>query len=115
MGVRGRQVKGVAVSDDREYTADEAAALLGLTPEGVRSAIKEGRLQTRKIGARLHVITAAELERYKAEHLGKQGWDKRRDPRHTPTRGAEYARAYRARKKARQSEENVVPETHDGR
>jgi hypothetical protein len=47
--------------------------------------------------------------------LGKQGWDKRRDPRHTPSRGAEYARAYRARKKARQSEENVVPETHDRR
>ena len=103
------------MSDDRDYTADEAAALLGLTPEGVRSAIKAGRLQTRKIGARLHVISASELKRYKAEHLGKQGWDKRRDPRHTPSRGAEYARAYRARKKARQSEENVVPETHGGR
>lgn len=97
------------MSDDREYTADETAALLGLTPEGVRSAIKEGRLKTRKIGARLHVIDAAEIERYKVEHQGRQGWEKRRSPDYTPNpKTAQYARAYRERKKQRQQQPTMT-------
>jgi excisionase family DNA binding protein len=84
---------------DREYTVDEAAALLGLAPSSVRNAITVGRLKARKIGKRLHVIDAAEIERYRQEHLGKQGWETRHAPGYTPSPMAAWAKAYRARRK----------------
>ena len=84
---------------EREYTVDEAAQALGLAPASVRSAIGRGRLHARKIGKRLHVISAAGIERYKAEHLHKQGWDKRRAPGYAPSPMAAWAKEYRARRK----------------
>jgi hypothetical protein len=87
---------------DREYIVEEAATLLSLAPSSVRNAITVGRLKARKIGKRLHVVSAAELERYRQEHLGKQGWEKRKTPDYTPSPMAAWARDYRTRKKAQQ-------------
>ena len=92
---------------DREYTVDEAAALLGLAPSSVRNAITVGRLKARKIGKRLHVVSAAEIERYRQEHLNKQGWTKRKAPDYTPSPMAAWAREYRARRKT----QGTRPET----
>jgi excisionase family DNA binding protein len=92
---------------DREYTVDEAAALLGLAPSSVRNAITVGRLTARKIGKRLHVVSAAEIERYRQEHLGKQGWEKRHAPGYKPSPMAAWARGYRARRKATEATTTV--------
>lgn len=48
----------------RLYTADEAAAELGITPSGVRHAIVSGRMEAYKIKGKL-AISEAELDAYK--------------------------------------------------
>jgi hypothetical protein len=73
----------------------------------VRNAITVGRLKARKIGKRLHVVSAAEIERYRQEHLGKQGWEKRHTPGYTPSPMAAWAKDYRARRKT----QGTQPET----
>lgn len=84
------------------YTTSEAAAELGLSPATVRDAVRRGAIRAENIHGRLNSISAAELARYRAEHKGGKGWDQRRSPTYTPSKGAEYARAYRERKKAAQ-------------
>jgi excisionase family DNA binding protein len=83
-----------------EHTVEQAAALLGLTAGTVRDLVARGRLRSRKIGKRLHLIHDDEIERYRREHLGKQGWDKRRALDYTPSRMAVWAKEYRARRQA---------------
>jgi len=82
------------------YTVGEAAAELGVTPSLVRQRIGLGQLAAEPVGERAYQIMPDALEAYRREHLGTYGWDKCKDPDYTPSRGAEYARAYRARKKA---------------
>ena len=48
-------------------TLIEAAALLGVTPDNLRGAIKRGSLKARKVG-RDWTVTAREVERYRANH-----------------------------------------------
>lgn len=81
-------------------TVQEAATALGLTASTVRGAIHRGTLKAQKLGLRLNVIHATEVERYRQEHLGTQGWPWRRGPEYQPSRGAIWAKNYRARKKA---------------
>jgi excisionase family DNA binding protein len=52
------------------YTTAEAAALLGLSHNTVRSQVRRGVLQATRIGARTVLISADEVERYRTEHLG---------------------------------------------
>lgn len=48
-------------------TLIEAAALLGVTPDNLRGAIKRGSLNAKKIG-RDWVVTPLEVERYRTQN-----------------------------------------------
>ncbi len=84
----------------RSYTVKEAAARLGLAESTIRCAICSGAMRAQKIGLRLNVITAEEVERYRQERWGTRGWDKRKARDYQPSRGAQWAKDYRHRKKA---------------
>ncbi len=86
------------------YTTSEAAAELGLSPATVRDAVRRGAIKAEKVHGRLNGISAAEIARYAHENQGGKGWDQRRSPTYTPSKGAEYARAYRERKKKQQEQ-----------
>jgi excisionase family DNA binding protein len=51
----------------KSYTLKEAAALLGLSPDTLRSQIRYGALTGRKVG-NAWTVTAKAIERYRAEH-----------------------------------------------
>lgn len=53
-------------------TVTEAAESLGLSPRTVRQAIENGVMRARRVGP-LWTVTPAEVERYRAEHLGRRG------------------------------------------
>ena len=53
-------------------TLTEAAALLELAPSTLRKSIARGALTATKKGRDWHV-TPREVERYRAEHLGRRG------------------------------------------
>lgn len=81
-------------------TTAEAAKELGLAHSTVREAVARGRLKVEKVAPRLNAITREELERYKREHSGGQGWEKRKAEGYAPNeQAAAYAKAYRQRKK----------------
>ena len=82
------------------YTTAEAAEALGLSAASVRHAVMRGALAVQQVHGRLNAISAEEVERYRAEHLGGKGWDKRRDPASAPSAGALASRRYRERKRA---------------
>ena len=95
------------------YTTAEAAEILGLSPGSVRGAVTRGVLKVEKI-ARRSLIPAAELERYKREIQGTQGWDKRKQPDYTPnTKHKEYQRAYYQRRKAARKQPATEPAEKD--
>ncbi len=52
-------------------TLIEAGALLGLSPATLRQQIAKGVLKATKVG-RDWSVTAREVERYRADHLGKR-------------------------------------------
>ncbi|HZU01674.1 MAG TPA: helix-turn-helix domain-containing protein [Ktedonobacteraceae bacterium] len=83
----------------RFYTVKEAAQALGLAESTIRRAIARGVLPARKIGARLNIIAPDDVERYRQERLGNQGWVWRRAPDYQPSRMAVWARNYRTRRK----------------
>jgi len=86
-------------------TTAEVAQELELSQGAVTEAIATGRMKAEKISPGLLGITQEELQRYKAEHLGKHGWEKRKAADYVPdTKAAERARRYRERKKAQQQE-----------
>jgi Helix-turn-helix domain len=64
------------------YTTTEAAQELGLSPHSVRYAIGRGVLGVVELDKRTNLIPAAEVERYRREHLGQRG--KRKKPPATP-------------------------------
>ena len=53
-------------------TLSEAAAQLGLAASTLRHQVQAGRLRARLIG-KTYVVTAREVERYRATSLGKPG------------------------------------------
>ena len=59
------------VSEGEMMTTNEAAALLGMTRQGVRALIVRGALPARRIGARLYVLRRAEVEAYRQTRVGK--------------------------------------------
>jgi len=69
------------MAEQEVYTIAEAALALGLAAGTVRHLVAKGTIPSRKVGARLNLIPARALDEYRAVHLGRQGWDKRRTPR----------------------------------
>ncbi len=61
----------------------DAAAALGLRPATVKQYILRGQLAALRVpqgnATRLYVAPS-EIDRYRRESLGAQGWDKRRGP-----------------------------------
>jgi excisionase family DNA binding protein len=53
-------------------TLTQAAAQLGLTASTLRHQVQAGRLGATLIG-KTYVVSPGEVERYRAEHLGKIG------------------------------------------
>jgi hypothetical protein len=82
------------------YSTREAAAELGIAWASVRDAIRRGTLAYEQFGPRLNMVPESALEAYRREHLGRGSQGRRIDPTRPVTKGALYARAYRARKKA---------------
>jgi excisionase family DNA binding protein len=84
----------------------QAAKELGITPSGLRTAISEGRLRRTLLHARTSLIAREDVERYKAEHLGRRG--KRPRPADALTeqqrKQRAYQQAYYQRRKARKQQ-----------
>jgi excisionase family DNA binding protein len=82
------------------YSTKEAADALGLSHHTMRDAVRRGVIAARKV-ARRSLIPAAEVERYRAEHLAQRGWDKRKQPDYIPSgKQREYQKRYYERRKA---------------
>ena len=58
---------------DSYLTTAQAAALLGLSPRGVRNAVQRGRLPGVKPGRRAIMIHCKDIETYKATPQAKGG------------------------------------------
>lgn len=56
----------------REMTLAAAGALLGVSPATLRNQIRAGRLRGILVG-KTWVVTPREVERYRAESLGRPG------------------------------------------
>ena len=82
------------------YTTKEAAEILGLSHAAVKHAVWRGAIQAEQI-ARRHLIPMAEIERYRREVQGTQGWEKRKQPDYQPNqKQRKYQQAYYQRRKA---------------
>jgi excisionase family DNA binding protein len=82
-------------------TVAQAAKELGITPSGVRAAISEGHLERILVHKRTSLVARADVERYKREHLGRQG--KRPQPEgltEQQRKQRAYQQAYYQRRKA---------------
>lgn len=84
---------------DGYLTAEEAAERLSLTVSAIYKAIDAGKLKAQHISPQRVLIREADLAAY-AEGREKRGWVRRREPGYQPSAAAQYARDYRARKKA---------------
>lgn len=89
------------------YTMREAADSLGLQPESLRDAVRRGVLEVVRLPELPHrnFVTLEEIERYRNEHRGSQGWDTRKSLGYTPNaRSKEYHQTYYRRKKGEGAE-----------
>jgi excisionase family DNA binding protein len=94
---------------DGYYTTREAADELGVSHVTMGDAVRRGVIDVKKV-ARRSLIPAAEVERYRAEHLGQGGWDKRKAPGYTPSEKQHaYQRAYYQRRKAARQQSATEP------
>jgi excisionase family DNA binding protein len=94
---------------DGYYTTKEAADLLGLSHAAVKHAVWRGAIQAVQI-ARRHLIPAAEIERYRREVRGRQGWEKRKQPDYQPNQTQrKYQQAYYQRRKAARKQPATEP------
>jgi len=55
------------------YTTTEAAAMLGVSPNTIKNAIKRGIMAYEQVNPRLNVVTAEAIETYRRERLGQRG------------------------------------------
>jgi excisionase family DNA binding protein len=94
---------------DGYYTTKEAAEILGLSHAAVKHAVWRGAIQAEQI-ARRHLIPAAEIERYRREVHGRQGWEKRKQPDYQPNqKQRKYQQAYYQRRKAARKQPATEP------
>ncbi len=60
------------IGDEQVLSIQEAASRLGVSPITLSKQAKKGVLRATMIG-RSYAVTASEVERYRAEHLGRRG------------------------------------------
>jgi len=99
------------------YTTTEAARELGVQPGAVRDAVARGVIAVRHVEEiDRNLIALQDLERYRAERAGQQGWAARKDPTYQPTDSrAAYFREYRRRRRqeaAEQAQAHEQTQTH---
>lgn len=73
--IRGRgRVQDSKGSEERAlFTTTEAAAQLGIAPATVKDAIMRGTMEYVPIHPRLNMVTREAIEKYRRDHLGRQG------------------------------------------
>ncbi len=69
-------------------TTAEAAIELGITQDGVQSAIRRGQLDTELVNPRLRLVPRWAIEAYKHDHLGQVGRPRRKKRRKRPAPAA---------------------------
>jgi excisionase family DNA binding protein len=82
-------------------TVATAAQELRLTPQAIRNAIMRGAITAVRLDGRTNLVSRAEVERYRREHLGQRG--KRPQPEgltEQQRRRRAYQQAYYQRRKA---------------
>ncbi len=95
------------------FSTHEAAQSLGLTHPGLRNAITRKKIAVlRREDIRRNFIAEEEVERYRREQHGQQGWEARREPNYVPDQlgRADYMREYRARKKRARAAATQTPD-----
>ncbi len=75
---RGRVQDGKGGEERALFTTTEAAAQLGIAPATVKDAIMRGTMEYVPIHARLNMVTRDAIEKYRRDHLGRQGRPKGR-------------------------------------
>jgi hypothetical protein len=91
-------------------TVAEAARALGITPSAVRSAISEGWIKRILLHKRTSLVAREDVERYRREHLGRQG--KRPQPDNLTEQQRKqraYQQAYYQRRKAARQQPATDP------
>jgi excisionase family DNA binding protein len=63
---------------DDYLTVNEAAEELGLTASGIRRAIMRGHIEPKRLGKRANLVPRAQVDEYRAKHLGQWGRGKRK-------------------------------------
>lgn len=92
------------------YTVSEAATILSLTPGAIRNAIKRGALRVDAQVPGRNFISESEVERYRTEVQGKQGWAARKALDYRPNQQhIEAQRRWRRRKQAAKSLNEGTP------
>jgi excisionase family DNA binding protein len=91
-------------------TVAKAAEELALSPVTIRSAIGRGHIACVRLDGRTNLIPRAEIERYRAEHLGRSG--KRAQPPDALTdqqrKQRAYQQAYDQRRKAAREQQRAT-------
>ncbi len=71
---RSFRLYATVMSEERTlFTTAEAAAMLGISPQAVRTAAWIGTLQVEKINPRLNMVTREAIEAYRRDYLGRVG------------------------------------------
>jgi len=78
-----RRYHGGMAEERTLFTTAEAAAMLGISPEAVRTAAWIGTLKVEKINPRLNMVTREAIEAYRRDYLGRVGRPSRKKARKT--------------------------------
>lgn len=68
-----RQYHGGMAEERTLFTTAEAAAMLGISHDAVRMAVRVGTLPVVPINPRLNMVTREAIEGYRRDHLGRVG------------------------------------------
>lgn len=78
-----RRYHGGMAEERTLFTTAEAAAMLGITHDAVKMAVRVGTLPVERINPRLNMVTRAAIEAYRRDYLGRVGRPSRKKARKT--------------------------------
>ena len=96
------------------FTTAEAAAMLGITHDAAKMAVRVGTLPVERINPRLNMVTRAAIEAYRRDHLGREGRPKgaKNKPKGSTAAGAPPARGAQATKTKKAAAHDAIDEGH---